>query len=141
MENKLANRLKELRTLAGYNQDYVASFLNIARQTYAHYEKGDRAPKADIIYKLAGLYNMPVEDMMHLCIELDSDIYYDAPQPTESSRELSEFLEYTNMPENKKKFQYLSNTEKELLYYFSRIKESDKRDIIDFIKIKAKHKT
>lgn len=138
MQNKLSQRLKELRSLAGYNQDYVASFLHIARQTYSNYEKGERAIKAEILYKLAGLYNIPVEDLMHLCIELDDTEYYDAPAHTDSSETLKDFLDFLDKPENKKKCQFLSNTEKELLYYFDRISDRDKQDILDFIKIKAK---
>jgi len=140
MENTLSQRLKELRLLAGYNQDYVASFLKIARQTYAHYEKGDRKPKADMLYKLAGLYNLSVEDIMHLCIDLDNNEYYDAPAQTESSQELSEFLEYINTKENKKKYQYLSSNEKELIFLYSKLSATDKQDIIDFIRVKVKRK-
>ncbi len=138
MENKLSQYLKKLRLNAGYNQDYVASVLHIARQTYAHYEKGDRTPKADTIYKLAGLYNVPVEDMMHLCIELDRNDYYDAPMPTASSQELGEFLEYINTAKNKKKYQYLSNSEKKLLFLYDMLADRDKQDIIEFIRIKVK---
>ena len=77
---------------------------------------------------------------MHLTIELDKNVYYDAPVPSSSSLELAECLEYFNNPSNKKKYLYNTNLEKELLYYFERISDDDKREIIEFTKIKARKK-
>lgn len=134
----LTTRLKELRTTHGYNQDYVASCLNVSRQTYSHYETGKRTPSSEILFKLAGLYNISVEDLIQLTIDIDRNIYYDAPAPTESSQELLGFLEYFNNPNNQKKYQYNNILEKELLYYFEKISEIDKKEIIEFTKIKAR---
>lgn len=139
MKNELlASRLKELRKVNGYTQDYVASFLGVVRQTYSHYETGHRTPSSETLCKLSGLYNISVEDLMLLTIELDKDFYYDAPVQTPSSIGLAEYLEYFNNPKNAKKYQYNSNLEKELLYYFEKIGEDDKKEIIEFTKIKAR---
>ncbi len=97
-------------------------------------------PNSETLYKLAGLYNVPIDDFMHLAIELDKNVYYDAPVPSPSSLELAERLEYFNNPSNKKKYLYNTNLEKELLYYFERISDDDKREIIEFTKIKARKK-
>ena len=75
---------------------------------------------------------------MHLTIELDKNIYYDAPAPSSSSVELTDFLEYFNNLNNKKKYLYNTNLEKELLYYFEKISDEDKKEIIEFTKIKAR---
>ena len=101
-ETLLSQRLKELRKLHNYTQDYVASTLGVVRQTYSHYETGKRTPNSETLYKLSGLYNVPIDDFMHLTIELDKNIYYDAPAPSSSSIELTDFLEYFNNPNNKK---------------------------------------
>ena len=61
------------------------------------YETGKRMPDAESLYKLAGLYNISVDDLMHLTLQIDRDISYDAPQPTSSSSELSEYLEFYNL--------------------------------------------
>ena len=37
------------------------------------------------------------------------------------------FLEYFNNPNNQKKYQMFSNLEKELLYYFEKISDDDKK--------------
>ena len=137
-ETLLSQRLKELRKLHNYTQDYVASMLGVVRQTYSHYETGKRTPNSETLYKLSGLYNVPIDDFMHLTIELDKSIYYDAPAPSSSSFELTDFLEYFNNPNNKKKYLYNTNLEKELLYYFEKISDDDKKEIIEFTKIKAR---
>lgn len=135
--NKLAKELRALRKANQYTQDYVASFLGIVRQTYSHYENGLRTPNYETLYKLAGLYNISIDDLLHLSVELDESIYYDAPLPTQSSQELSAYLDYLNNPKNKKKFQFHTNLEKEMLYYFKQLSEEDKCEIIAFSKIKA----
>lgn len=133
----LSQRLIELRKLHNYTQDDVASSLGIVRQTYSHYETGKRTPSSEALFKLAGLYDISVDDLLQLTIELDRNIYYDAPAPTPSSDELARILEYFNSPNNKKKYQFFSSLEKEMLYYFDKISDEDKKEIIEFTKIKA----
>ena len=136
----LSKRLKELRKINNYTQDYVASALGVIRQTYSHYETGKRTPNSEMLYKLAGLYDISVDDFLHLSIDLDKNIYYEAPGPTQSSDDLAAYLDFFNNPSNQKKFQYNTNLEKELLYYFQKITDSDKKEIIEFTKIKAQKK-
>lgn len=138
--NLLPQKLKELRKVHGYTQDYIASVCDVARQTYSHYETGKRTPSSETLFKLAGLYNVSVDDLLQITIELDRNIYYDAPPPTQSSEDLESFLQYFNNPKNQKKFQMFSNLEKELFYYFEKISETDKKEIIEFTKIKAHKK-
>lgn len=133
----LADKLRELRKAHSYTQDTVASSLGVARQTYSHYETGKRTPDAGTLYKLAGLYEISVDDLIQLTLSLDRNIYYDAPAPTQSSEDLAGFLEYFNNPINQKKYQLFNNLEKELLYYFEKISTDDKKEIIEFTKIKA----
>lgn len=141
MKNQLLPmKLKELRKTYGYTQDYVATVCGVVRQTYSHYETGKRTPSSDILFKLAGLYSISVEDLMQLLVDVDRNIYYDAPTPTQSSKELAEFIDYFNNPNHQKKYQYNNILEKELLYYFEKISEIDKREIIEFTKIKAHKK-
>lgn len=141
MKNQLLSaKLKELRKVYNYTQDDVASALGVVRQTYSHYETGKRTPDSEALYKLAGLYNISVDDLLQLTLELDRNDYYDAPAPTQSSEDLAGFLEYFNNPNNKKRLQHFNNLEKELLYYFEKIPDEDKREIIEFTKIKARRK-
>ena len=58
--------------------------------------------------------------------------------PTQASTDLSEFLEFFNDPSNKKKYMFNTNLERELLFYFDKISDEDKKEIIEFTKIKAR---
>lgn len=136
--NLLAKRLRELRKAHGYTQDYVAEFLGLVRQAYSHYETGKRTPNPEILYKLAGLYNISIDDLMHLAINLDKNIYYDAPAPTQSSIELEEFLNFLNSPQNEKKYKLFSTSEKELLFYFKQLSDFEKQEIIEIEKLKVR---
>ena len=139
MKNELlAKKLKELRKAHAYTQDYVAAVLGDVRQTYSHYETGARIPNTEVLYKLAGLYSISVDDLIQLTLYLDRDIQFDAPAPTQSSEELTEFLTYFNNPRNQKKYALCSYSEKEMLYYFEKLSEDDKQELIEFAKIKIR---
>lgn len=137
---KLAKKLKELRKAYSYRQADVAAALDIGRQTYVNYETGIRTPSHETLFKLAGFYNIFADDLLQLSVDLDRDIYYDAPTPTQSSEDLAGFLEYFNNPANQKKFRLFSNSQKELIYYFDKLTDDDKQEIIEFTKIKAHKK-
>ncbi len=137
---KLSERLRQLRKMHSYTQDYVASYLGIIRQTYGHYESGRSMPSTETLYKIAGLYKIPVEDLLHLSINLDSD-EYDIPEHSSSSQDLEKMLEYYSDDFNKQKYRFFSDQEKELLYFFNRIDDVDRREIIEFTRIKAKKYT
>ena len=74
---------------------------------------------------------------MQLTIEIDRNVYYDAPAPTKSTELVREFIEYFNNPVNIKRFRNFSNLERELFYYFHKISEKDKRELVAIAKMKA----
>ncbi|WP_243143570.1 helix-turn-helix domain-containing protein [Pseudobutyrivibrio xylanivorans] len=102
-ESILPKKLKELRKAHSYTQDFVAASLGIVRQTYSHYETGKRTPSSEMLYKLAGLYDISIDDLMHLIMNIDRSTYFDAPPPSETSLELNDYLEYVNSPVNANK--------------------------------------
>ena len=132
----LPQKLKELRKVNNYTQDYVAEVLGVVRQTYSHYETGKRTPDAEALYKLAGLYNISIDDLLHLTINIDRDISYDAPKPTTSSNDLSEYLEFFNNPANKKKYMFNTTLEKELLFILIRFPKKIKKKLLNLQKSK-----
>lgn len=138
MKNELLlQRIKELRKTHRYTQDYVASALNISRQTYSHYETGKRSPNPEILFKLSGLYNISMDDLLQISLKVDRDVSYDAPPPTQSSKDLELFLEHCNDPNIKRKYLLLDKYEKELLFYFNKLSDLDKKELIEFSKIKV----
>jgi transcriptional regulator with XRE-family HTH domain len=139
MKNELlAKRLKDLRKASNYTQEYVASYLNIGRQAYSHYETGRNTPGSETLYSIATLYSIPYQSLLELLVSGNRSYSYETP-PVQNSlvNDLSDFLDYMNRPMNEKKLKLLSVKEKELLYYFEKLSLKDQGDILDFIKIKA----
>lgn len=133
----LACKLKELRLAHNYNQDEVAIALNVARQTYSHYETGNRTPSAKSLYTLAHFYHIDINDLLLLTIELDEEIIFTPPQNTQSTNDLIHFIEYTENAYNKKKLHLLNTYERRLLFYFEQLSHIDQDEIIEIAKIKA----
>ena len=69
VQQTLPGYLKELRKSHHYKQDFVASQLDIIRQTYSHYETGRITPPVKALCKLAQLYEVPVESLIALIWE------------------------------------------------------------------------
>lgn len=139
MANKtLADKLKELRKFHNYNQADVAAALDVVRQTYSHYETGKRTPSNDILYKLAKFYNITIDDLMANTVDLDPSLYFSPQKPNHTAEDFGEYLSHFSSETNKKKYQFHTVLEKELLYYFEKLSESDKKEIIEFTKIKVK---
>jgi len=139
MTNKtLADKLKELRKFHNYNQEDIAAVIGVIRQTYSHYETGKRTPSGDILCKLARFYNISMDELVADTVELDPDLYFTSPVPAQKAEEFGEYLSYFNTDTNKKKYQFHSVLEKELLYYFEKLSEADKKEFIEFTKIKVK---
>lgn len=54
-------KLKELRGLEGWTQEYVAKQIGVSKQTYSHYENEQRKPGLDMMRKLAKVYNVNLD--------------------------------------------------------------------------------
>lgn len=57
----LNTKLKELRERLGYSQAYIADTLKISRVSYNRYEKGEREPDYETLYKIANFFNVSVD--------------------------------------------------------------------------------
>ncbi len=142
----LEQYLKQLRKSCNYSQEFVASHLNITRQTYSHYETGRISPPVNSLYNLARLYGIPVENLLDLVVTyniskdftLENRLRSDGIEMTD---ELDSFLKYINAPENSKKFKNLERHEKLLLYYYSMLDARDQDDILTFMKVKHQKRT
>lgn len=128
--------MKELRKVNNYTQDYVAAVLGIVRQTYSHYETGRRTPDAEALYKLAGLYNISIDDLMHLTVDIDREVSYDAPVPSQSSEDLSEFLEFFNDPANKKSTCFIRIWKKNCFFILIRYPKRIRKKLLNLQKLR-----
>lgn len=144
-EISLEQYLRQLRKSCNYSQEFVASHLNITRQTYSHYETGRITPPINSLYNLAKLYGIPVENFLDLVVTYNiNDDFVPKPKSydydVDMTNELDHFLEHINAPENSKKFKYLERHEKLLLYYYTFLDARDRNDILTFMKIKLQNR-
>lgn len=135
---QLSTKLKELRKVNGYTQDYIADYLDVSRQTYSHYETGRRTPDFDTLNKLATFYSVSIETLITLATTSEPVSYTNEKNPVVD--ELAEFLTFYSEPENIKKYQYNTRMEKELLFLFSKLSDKDKKEIIEIAKLKIRNK-
>ncbi|SDO80745.1 LexA family protein [Halobacillus aidingensis] len=59
-------KLKKLRKLEGWTQEYVAKKLGVSKQTYSHYERENRTPSLKTIQKLAKIYDVDMDEIFGL---------------------------------------------------------------------------
>ena len=60
----LSETLKSLRKKKGYSQEEAASRLNVVRQTISKWEKGLSVPDAEMLTRLAELYEVTVGELL-----------------------------------------------------------------------------
>lgn len=148
-KEKMANKsleqyLKDLRKSCNYSQEFVASHLNITRQTYSHYETGRITPPVNSLYNLAKLYGIPVENLLDLVVTYNINMDFARnPQAAKNDMtdDLSLFIDFINAPENSKKFKFLNKLERQLLFYFLLLDSRDQEDIISFMKVKYQNRS
>lgn len=63
---KIGSKLKIIRELNNYTQEYVANMLDISSSTYALMEKGQTPVTIQRMEKLGELYNMSINDLLQL---------------------------------------------------------------------------
>jgi transcriptional regulator with XRE-family HTH domain len=61
----LADTLKKLRFHADYNLNFVAKKIGISSRNYSRWEAGEVEIKLKDIIKIAGLYKITVDDILH----------------------------------------------------------------------------
>ena len=135
-QEKIAIKLRELRIAHGYKQVDVASIIDVKQPTYSQYESGARMPGILTLFKLSALYGLTVDDLLRLCFDLDNELYYDSPNPTGAYFETAEYIAFCN----KDCYSLLSPDERRLLYIYQKLGDSDKTEVIDFIRFKMERK-
>ena len=60
----IADRLKDLRSQKGVNQDQAAEACNMSRVALARYETGTRVPRAENAARLADYYGVTVDYLL-----------------------------------------------------------------------------
>ena len=60
----LSENIKTLRKQKGYSQEQLAEQLNVVRQTVSKWEKGYSVPDAEMLEKIANLFEVPVSALL-----------------------------------------------------------------------------
>lgn len=72
----IGNRLKLLRTEKKLSQEDISNILNVTRQAYSSWERGEFEPSLETIIKLADFYNVTVDYLVERT-NVREDIYKD----------------------------------------------------------------
>ena len=60
---EIAMKLRRIREIYGYTQEYVADCLGISQPAYWQKENGKRMPSEERFEQIAALYNLTVDDL------------------------------------------------------------------------------
>lgn len=76
------NILRELRTYHDYKQKDISSYLNITSQAYSNYERNQRTPDIEVMYKIAEFYNITLDQLVRYCYlgTIEESCNYNAPK-------------------------------------------------------------
>lgn len=80
-------RLKQLRTENDVSQSDIAKLLDVTRQAYSRYERGEREPDLEMLCKLADYYGVTVDYL----IGHDSKSIMDRPDSAIAENFICEF--------------------------------------------------
>ncbi len=64
MDNKLSERMKELRKERRLRQEDIAAALKLSLSAYCRYEQGKREPTASVLESIADHYNVSVDYLL-----------------------------------------------------------------------------
>lgn len=59
----IGSKIKEYRKLRGMTQEELGKHLSIGKSTIANYEKGFRSPKKDMIFQIAEVLSVSIDDL------------------------------------------------------------------------------
>lgn len=62
IKKHIGEKIKEFRSKRGMSQDQLAILLETTKQTVSRYEKGDRQANQDVLFKLANIFNVSIDE-------------------------------------------------------------------------------
>lgn len=60
----LGDRIKQLREENGYQAQFIAEKINVAKSTYSGYENNKSAPDYEILIKIADFFNVSIDYLL-----------------------------------------------------------------------------
>ena len=84
-----ANNLNTLRKSKGFSQEELAIRLHVVRQTVSKWEKGLSVPDAELLIRIAGIFEVSVSDLLGAKIESEAEINAVAEQLSRINEQLA----------------------------------------------------
>lgn len=72
----ISDNLKRLRKINQFTQEGVAEKINVSRQSVAKWESGETLPDLESCMKLAGVYNVKLDDLIN---HSEEEFYFIGP--------------------------------------------------------------
>lgn len=113
----LPNKLKNLRKEFGMTQDELAELLGMSRTSFSKYENGAANPPLNVMRKLAAIFNVPIEYLIH--DEQKNLVLNSNPDA------------YDNDSDSSKYFTQLTDEERKLVLRFRLMNEEDKESFLE----------
>lgn len=88
----IGNKIKEFRQRNNYTQSYLAELLGTTRQSISRYENGERKANQDLLFELADIFNVKVNDFF--------------PEKETEQKDISTIYNELNNPRRKKVYNY-----------------------------------
>ena len=74
MNERIAQRLAELRRAKGYSQEALARELGLSRQAVSKWERVESSPEMENLIALARLYGVSLDDLLRLEDDARDDV-------------------------------------------------------------------
>ena len=138
----LSSYLRMLREKNDYTQSQLAKVMGVSRANYSHYENARITPSNDGLCKLADFYNVPLSKLVRLAgsnyesedtkelLKTDSTV-----NDGSYDRFYNDFLKECAEMSTEEISKWLSIDDRELIYYYHKISERDRRLIFYLIRI------
>jgi putative transcriptional regulator len=84
-----AENLKTLRKAKGLSQEELAIRMNVVRQTISKWEKGLSVPDADLLIRLADIFDVPVSELLGARLENEPEVNTVAEQLSRINEQLA----------------------------------------------------
>lgn len=136
IDTPLASYLRMIREQKNLTQNDLANVLGIKRAGYSHYEIGKNVPPVDKLRILADFYKIPLEKF----VRLTGDEFVDSQEEggESSSQELySSYIKECADLNLRKLWNWMSLTDRELVFYFHQLSDRDKKILMEMAKMMA----
>lgn len=127
---QLAKNLRFLRNKRGLSQQEMEDVLNLSRQAYSNYERGERTPDLDVLVRLSQFHEVSIDALLLVNLEALPAV---TPRADSVMMEtVSPYYTYTECKDTGKSV-YLTKDELKLISDFRSLSEETRQILTGFI--------